>query len=405
MIAAPMRHPRALVTIGLAAMALLVLFVGATTAAAAATATATAQASDPPLAIGLTETDPRLLVAVGPTRGVAAKVVALKPAYVRVIIPWERLQPRADHKPNWDAPFGGCPRINPGCRTERGMRGLLSAIKQRQAEDGGWRILAVPYFTPLWAVAGPAIGCQKPRNRHARAQMPRIAAYRRLLRAFNALADKVGVKVDFISPWNEPNHPAFLQPQRARCEVSSRAVAPQAYARLVRAAVKELRHEQRIVLGSLAGLDRPRVYGAGVAEFIRGLPRDVACLDAPFAQHAYIGVRARDGLPRPASVATAARRELLDGAIAALDSHGCGHRTSLWIGETGTFDHRCEPMSAALRSWAVNDRIAAAFQFTFRESRDFPVGLVSPSLLDTYGSYRAWLAFAGSPRALPANPC
>jgi hypothetical protein len=62
-------------------------------------------------------------------------------------------------------------------------------------------------------------------------------------------------------------------------------------------------------------------------------------------------------------------------------------------------------MSAALRSWAVDDRVDAAFQFTFRESRDYPVGLMSPSLRETYRSYRAWFAFAGSPRVLPDNPC
>ena len=61
-------------------------------------------------------------------------------------------------------------------------------------------------------------------------------------------------------------------------------------------------------------------------------------------------------------------------------------------------------MSAALRSWAVNDRVDAAFQYTFRESRDYPVGLVSSSLFETYDSYRAWLAFAGSPRRLPDSP-
>ncbi|MDP1846486.1 MAG: hypothetical protein Q8K79_01740 [Solirubrobacteraceae bacterium] len=397
-----MRHPRALVLAGLAALALLVALV----LPAAAAAAAAPQQNPPPLSIGLTENDPRLLIPTGPTRRAAAKVVALKPAYVRVLIPWERLQPRAGRKPNWDAPLGGCPKINPGCRSERGMRGLLNAIKQRQAQDGGWRILAVPYFTPLWAMAAPPTGCQKARNRHARAQMPRIAHYRRLLRAFNALADKVGVPVDFISPWNEPNHPAFLQPQRARCSADAKAVSPRAYARLVRAARHELRPHQTLVLGSLAGLQRPRVYGAGVAEFIRGLPHDVACLDVPFAQHAYIGVRARDGgPPRAANPGLAARRELLDSAIAALDAKECGHRKSLWIAETGTFDHRCAAMSAALRSWAVNDRISAAFQFTFRESRDFPVGLVSPSLFDTYASYRAWRAFSGSPRVLPDDPC
>ena len=371
-----------------------------------APAPAAAQDGSPPLSIGLTENDPRLLIPQGPGRSTAAKVVALKPAYIRVLIPWERLQPLAGRKPNWDAPLSGCPKLDPGCRSLAGMRGLLNAIRVRQAEDGGWRILAVPYFTPLWAMAQAPSGCQKERNRHARTQMPRIGAYRRLLRAFNALADKVGVKVDFISPWNEPNHPAFLQPQRARCSTKSKAVAPAAYARLVRAAGKELRPGQQIVLGSLAGLQRPRIYGAGVAEFIRGLPHDVACLDAPFAQHAYIGVRRRDGgPPRAANPALAARWGLLNSAIVALDAKGCGHLKSLWIAETGTFDHRCAAMSAALRSWAVNGRVDAAFQFTFRESRDYPVGLVSPSLFDTYASYRAWLAFAGSPRSLPDNPC
>lgn len=396
MMRAAVRPPRALVTIGLAAFALL----------AAGVPAAAAQPATPPLAIGLTENDPRLLVAGGSMRRTAAKVVALRPAYVRVLVPWERLQPIGGRKPNWDAPPSGCPRINPGCRSDRGTRALLTAIKRRQAEDGGWKILAVPYFTPLWAMAGPPRGCQKARHRHARAQMPRIGAYRHFLRALNALADKVGVKIDFITPWNEPNHPAFLQPQRARCSVRSRAVAPRAYARLVRAARKELRYGQRIVLGSLAGLQRPRVYGAGVAEFIRGLPHDVACIQAPFAQHAYIGAPGRNGrAPRAADVISAARHELLGGVVAALDAKGCGHEKPLWIAETGTFDHRCRAMSAALRWWAVDGRVDAAFQFTFRESRDYPVGLVSRSLRETYGSYRAWFAFAGSPRRLPADPC
>ena len=392
-----MRHPRALVTIGLAALAVLFL---------AVPAGAVAQTSAPPLSIGLTENNPSLLVPSGPLVGIAQKVVALKPAYVRVLVPWERLQPLGDRKPNWDAPVTGCPRINPGCRSEHGMRALLTAIKDRQAADGGWKILAVPYFTPLWAMAKPPYGCQKERNRHARAQMPRIAAYRHFLRAFTALADKVGVKIDYITPWNEPNHPGFLQPQRKRCDVRSQAISPLAYARLVRAALQERRDGQTIVLGSLAGLQKPRPFGAGVAEFIAGLPRDVACLDGPFAQHAYVGSPGRNGRPPPAANPNIANRHpLLNTVIDALDAHGCARRKPLWIAETGTFDHRCDAMSAALRSWAANDRIDAAFQFTFRESRDYPVGLVSSSLLKTYGSYRAWLAFAGAPRRLPASPC
>lgn len=359
----------------------------------------------PPLAIGLTEGDPRLLVPSGITRGVARKAVALKPSYVRVLVPWERLQPYANRKPNWDSPPGGCPPINPGCRSPSGLRSLLAAIKQRQAADGGWKILAVPYFTPPWA-ASPITGCQRKRSRHPRAQLPRIAPYRTFLRGLNALGDTVGVKIDYITPWNEPNHPGFLQPQRAICNRNSKALSPAAYATLVRAAQKELRYEQTLVLGSLAGLQEPRVYGAGAAEFIKGLPRDVACIDGPFAQHAYVGRPGRGGRePRRANPASAARSGLLDDVLGALDAKRCAQAKRLWIGETGTFDHRCEAMSAALRSWARDDRVDAAFQYTFREARAFPVGLVSPSMLVTYGSYRAWFQFAGAPAKMPSNPC
>jgi hypothetical protein len=360
----------------------------------------------PPLSIGLTEGDPRLLVPGGTTWRAAVKVVALKPNYVRVLVPWERLQPSALRKPNWDAPPGGCPRINPGCRSPLGLRSLLRAIKHRQDSDGGWKILVVPYFTPTWAATGGFRGCQKARSRKPRAQMPNIAAYRRFLRGINALADKVGVKIDYITPWNEPNHPGFLQPQRATCNRRSKAVSPRRYAKLVRAAQRELRYEQTIVLGSLAGLGQPRTYGAGAAEFIKGLPPDVACIEGPFAQHAYVGKPGRRGrLPRRANPASAARHTLIDDVLAALDAKGCPQVKRLWIAETGTFDHRCEAMSAALRSWARNDRIDAAFQYTFREAHHFPVGLVSPSLKKTYRSYRAWFAFAGGPPKIPPSPC
>lgn len=360
----------------------------------------------PPLAIGLTEGDPRLLVPFGQTRHVAAKAVALRPNYVRVLVPWERLQPYAGRKPNWDAPPGGCPRINPGCVSGLGLRSLLRAIRLRQHADGGWKILAVPYFTPTWAATGGFRGCQKARSRHPRAQMPRIAAYRTFLRGLNALADKVGVKIDYITPWNEPNHPGFLQPQRAVCNRRSRAIAPLAYAKLARAAKLELRYEQTLVLGSLAGLAQPRVYGAGAPEFIRALPRDVACLEGPFAQHTYIGRPGRGGRePRRANPASAGSHGLIASVLAELDAKGCPEVKQLWIGETGTFDRRCEAMSAALRAWARHDRVDAAFQYTFRDARAFPVGLVSASLKKIYRSYRAWYAFRGGPMKVPPSPC
>lgn len=282
--------------------------------------------AQPPLAIGLTESDPRLLVPGGPTWRAAMKVVALKPNYVRVLVPWERLQPHAGRKPNWDAPPYGCPRTHSGCKSSLGLRSQLQAIKHRQQADGGWKILAVPYFTPTWAATGGFRGCQKARSRHPRAQMPRIAAYRTFLRGLNALADKVGVKIDYITPWNEPNHPGFLQPQRATCNRHSKAIAPLAYAKLARAAKAELRHEQTLVLGSLAGLAQPRVYGAGAPEFIRALPRDVACLEGPFAQHTYIGRPGRGGRePRRANPASAGSHGLIASVLAELDAKGCPH--------------------------------------------------------------------------------
>ncbi|MEA2221502.1 MAG: hypothetical protein QOJ35_4128 [Solirubrobacteraceae bacterium] len=357
----------------------------------------------PPLVIGLTEPDPRLLSA-GRPGWPGAEAVALRPRYVRVLVDWNRAQPRAGQAPNWDAPPGGCPRTAPRCRSALGLRELLHAIKARRHADGGWQILLVPYFTPAWA-ATPPEGCQRP-GTQARAQMPFIADYRAFLRALQRLADEVGVDVPYWAPWNEPNHPGFLNPQRRICDRHARPLAPELYARLVRAAIQELRPGQQLVLGELAGLDAPRTYGASAPEFVRALPDDVACAGAAFGQHGYVGERGRRGRPPlrvdPAS-ATTATSALLDAVDRALTAHGC--TTKLWITETGTFDHRCEAMAAALRTWSDDPRVDAAFQYTFRESSAFPVGLVSSSLRTTYRSYDAWHAFAGMHDAPPADPC
>jgi hypothetical protein len=356
-----------------------------------------------PLELGLTEPDPRLLTATRPGSP-GARAVALSPRYVRVLVDWNRAQPRAGHQPNWDAPPGGCPTRALRCGTERGLRGLLQTLKARRHADGGWQIVVVPYFTPAWA-AMPAAGCERPGTK-ARARMPRIEPYRAFLRALQRLGDQVGVDLQYWAPWNEPNHPGFLNPQRAACDTSSPALAPELYARLVRAAVQELRPDQHLLLGELAGLDTPRPYGASAPEFIRALPADVACAGSAFAQHMYIGERARGGRP-PVVVAPAdAAREattLVDAIDEALLGHDC-HKP-IWITETGTFDHRCESMAAALTAWSDDPRVDAAFQYTFRESRAFPVGLVSPSLRTTYRSYTAWHAFSHMRDDPPASPC
>jgi len=357
----------------------------------------------PPLELGLTEADPRLLTA---TRqgSPGARAVALSPRYVRVLVDWNRAQPRAGHAPNWNAPPGGCPSRAPHCGTDRGLRGLLETLKARRRADGGWQIVLVPYFTPAWA-AEPARGCERPGTK-PRARMPRIEAYRAFLRALQRLGDEVGVDIPHWAPWNEPNHPGFLNPQRAACDVASRPLAPELYGRLVRAAALEIRSDEHLVDGELAGLDAPRPYGASAGEFIRALPPDVACEGSAFAQHLYVGERGRGGLPPvvvdPAEAASEATA-LVDQVDAALMSHDC-HKP-VWITETGTFDHRCESIAAALSAWSEDPRVDAAFQYTFRESRAFPVGLVSSSLRTTYRSYTAWHAFSRMLDKAPASPC
>jgi hypothetical protein len=356
-----------------------------------------------PLEIGLTEADPRLLTATRPGSP-GARAVALSPRFVRVLVDWNRAQPRAGHQPNWNAPPGGCPKRSPRCGSDRGLRGLLETLKARRRADGGWRILVVPYFTPAWA-AEPARGCERPGTK-PRARMPRIEPYRAFLRALQRLGDEVGVDLPYWAPWNEPNHPGFLNPQRAACDVASPTLAPELYAQLVRAATPELRSDQHLVLGELAGLDAPRPYGASAAEFIRALPPDVACAGSAFAQHVYIGERGRGGRPpvlvKPAEAAREAT-SLVDQVDEALLSHDC--HEPIWITETGTFDHRCESMAAALEAWSDDPRVDAAFQYTFRESAAFPVGLVSSSLRTTYRSYTAWHAFSRMRETAPPSPC
>ena len=62
-------------------------------------------------------------------------------------------------------------------------------------------------------------------------------------------------------------------------------------------------------------------------------------------------------------------------------------------------------MAAALAAWADDPRVDAAFQYTFRESAAFPVGLVSSSLRTTFRSYTAWHAFSRARGAAPSSPC
>jgi hypothetical protein len=363
------------------------------------------------LVLGLTEGNPALLQTTGVPETFAAaraRLVALKPAYFRVLVDWRRVQPTAAAPPNWDAPADGCLRGLPPCAESAGIRALLRAARARQQADGGWQVVVTFYGTPEWALRGGAAGCGTDRR-------PNLDAYRALVRSFRELAAQEGVAVHWWSPWNEPNHPAFLGPQRTECSEDAEPITPQEYANIADAMQAELGPGDHLVLGELAGYDRPRARAVAAPEFVRALPRQLVCAADVWAQHAYVRpgdapAQGDTGEPSLAGDPDAAGDPgLLRDVVAALDAKGCPGSYSLWITETGVGGPRtgesrpsdpvtdrraCEAMADALRFWARDPRVDAAFQYTFREDTSFPVGLVDARLDRLYRSYEAWKAWS-----------
>jgi hypothetical protein len=211
------------------------------------------------------------------------------------------------------------------------------------------------------------------------------------------------VTVKYFSPWNEPNHPAFVSPQRATCSASAPTVAASTYATLVQAAQQALDAapgDQQLVLGETAGATSPSPKRTSVQEFIADLPRDLVCSATVWGQHAYIGA------PDP-----------VDAVTRALRARDCGHLPPIWITETGVgaVDTRfaltrgirsaregCERLRDALVRWWRDPQVSAAFQYTFREDNLFRVGLVSTDLTAARPVLKEWQAWGQRPD--PASP-
>ena len=125
-----------------------------------------------------------------------------------------------------------------------------------------------------------------------------------------------------MSPWNEPNHPAFISPQRPACDpavAEHRAGGLRASSRArMQQALADAPGDQQLVLGETAGLLKSTRYVTSVPDFIAGLPQDLVCATTVWTQHAYIG---GDDPVEPAD--------------AALNAHGCPHPFTIWITETG----------------------------------------------------------------------
>jgi hypothetical protein len=354
----------------------------------------------PRLALGVTEGNPFLL-RPGPVPEQFTRwrdlLTELRPRYLRMLIVWPRIQPSRDRAPDWAAPADGCLRGLPPCAPFAGVRDELLA-----ARAAGLEVVVTILGTPSWAAARPE-GCERPRT-PVTARMPDVRDYRALVRSLLDEAQALGVPLRWWSAWNEPNHPAFLNPQRTSCDPAAPSLAADRYARLVRALKAELDAfpgDQSVVLGETAAVGGPRPTSTGAAEFARALPRDVVCSASVWAQHAYVGVRSDLAGDAPAAT-------IVDDVERALAARDCpGGPPRMWITETGvpagSGAAGCRALAGALRTWAADPRVDAAFQYTFREDTAFRVGLADISLEQLRPAYEAWRAAANG--AVGSAPC
>ncbi len=376
-------------------------------------------AAPPRVAIGLTEANADLLWSPGAAAEVPAAfapwraaLTALRPTYLRLVLDWAKLQPVASTAAVLDAPVDGCLRAIPPCGAYEGLRDELRAIASQQRAGGGFVPVIVIDGVPAWAARAPG-GCERPGTTSlSRPISPSaLSGYRTLIRAILALGRQVGVALPYFSPWNEPNHPYFISPQRLRCSVAAPSVAPAVYAQLARAMAAELAVDgggPHMVLGELAGFTTSGPRDTSIGEFVADLPADVVCLGAIWSVHAYArrGAATRAGGPV--------------GALeSALDRRGaCGTRARIWITETGagaphagnarpagTADPAagCRALAVQLARWYGDPRVGAVFQYTFREDDLFPVGLADAGLTRLYPAYYLWLAWARVGARVPAG--
>lgn len=360
----------------------------------------------PSLAVGLTDFNPNLVWSSGsghtvPPSFAAARdaVTALRPAYFRIPVNWAAAQPSPDRAPRWNGPDGAC-EPGPLCAPWGGLREQLRAVRsQQRAAGGGWEVVLSLGYTPAWAAVAPGTGCEPPGGSpESRAVAPSaLPGYRAMIDSLLALGREEHVALRWWSAWNEPNAGTGITPERAACDPAAPAVAPATYVELVRnlrATLDRAPGEQRILIGEISS---PRVRRQTIAttpEFLAALPDDVICAGDVWAQHEYVG---------DADVVPALELDL--------DHRRCGRGLPIWITETGVGGPRpgkarptdpaalraqCRAMDDTLRRWRSDPRVQAAFQYTYREDPNFPVGLADVSLTTRYPVHDLWRAWGGA---------
>ena len=351
------------------------------------------------------------------------ELTALHPRYVRLLIDWAALQPAPGHPPALGARVSGCARAIGPCAAYAGVRDQLAAIASQQRAGvgarAGFQVVVDIFGTPAWA-AQPPSGCERSHaGTFSRAPSAAgLAAYRALIHALIALGTREGVALDWWAPWNEPNDPTFLSPQRSACAPSAASLSPSSYATLARALAEQLHAEggaRHLLVGELNAYETASPRRTSIAQFVAALPADVLCLSDVWSLHAYAS-RA------PFAPARDPVREL----EAALDARGgCARAASIWVTEAGagaphpggprppgTADARagCLALGAQLLGWYRDPRVGAVFQYTFRDDPAFPVGLIDARLSRAYPAYQVWLSWArarasGGPPPAPASAC
>jgi hypothetical protein len=336
-----------------------------------------------------------------------AQLTALHPTYVRLLVDWAALQPDAATPPALTEAVDGCARAVGPCGGYHGIAAELAAIatQQRAAQAEGradFQVVLDVFGVPDWAARAPS-GCEVPGAQPFARPISSagLAGYRQLIRALLALGFREGVQLSWWSPWNEPNNPQFLGPQRASCTTHSPSLAPAAYAQLAQAMADELRADSgthRLLLGELAAYLTDSVHRTSIASFVSALPASVLCSSDVWSIHAYASFGA--DMPGGGPVAALER---------ALDARGeCGRAAHVWITETGAGAPHpghpragtsgeesagCLALARAVIGWSRDARVGAIFQYTFREDPAFPVGLLSADLAHAYPTYGLWNSY------------
>ncbi|MHB8531572.1 MAG: hypothetical protein ACYDC2_02515 [Solirubrobacteraceae bacterium] len=350
-----------------------------------------------------------------------AQLSALHPRYVRLLIDWAALQPDPARPPALDAPVAGCARASGPCASYDGVAAELRALAaQQRSAPGGYQAVIDILGAPAWAVQ-PAPGCEPPGSAGAFArplQPGALAAYRALVAALAALARREGAAVAWWSPWNEPNNPRFLSPQRAACSLGGAPLAPALYAQLAAAMAQQLAASgapEHLLLGELGGYATGSADRLSVGEFLAALPSSLLCSAAAWSVHAYAARPPRPVPPDPVA--------LLEAALGARG--GCAASAPILVTETGAGapepgrpvrgapgeEHAaCLALAQLVLGWYGRPRVQAVFQYSFRDDPAFPVGLLSADLGRAHATYRMWLSLErarakGMPPPAPARLC